>query len=314
MTKTNKVLNVIWDYFLISFGTLLYCMAWCSFLIPNGISAGGLTGACTILQFATNGAIPVANSFFVMNVILLIMGVMVLGNAFGLKTVYSILLSSLLLKVLPDYHFLEATQGNFLFIDNKLLIPVVGGLIEAVGVGIIFSHGGSTGGTDVIALIINKYWPLSPGKVYLYTDLFIIASILLVPGKSFQDMIYGYITMITFSTMLDFVLMGSKSTVQVLVFSDKSNELADHIMKNLNRGVTALKSIGCYTGKEKDVLLVIVRKSQISQLSKVIKEVDTKAIVSVAPASSVYGEGFDELKTGVVRKKGKNQSLTEKQA
>ena len=314
MTKTNKVLNVIWDYFLISFGTLLYCMAWCSFLIPNGISAGGLTGACTILQFATNGAIPVANSFFVMNVILLIMGVMVLGNAFGLKTVYSILLSSLLLKVLPDYHFLEATQGNFLFIDNKLLIPVVGGLIEAVGVGIIFSHGGSTGGTDVIALIINKYWPLSPGKVYLYTDLFIIASILLVPGKSFQDMIYGYITMITFSTMLDFVLMGSKSTVQVLVFSDKSNELADHIMKNLNRGVTALKSIGCYTGKEKDVLLVIVRKSQISQLSKVIKEVDTKALVSVAPASSVYGEGFDELKTGVVRKKGKNQSLTEKQA
>ena len=314
MTKTNKVLNVIWDYFLISFGTLLYCMAWCSFLIPNGISAGGLTGACTILQFATNGAIPVANSFFVMNVILLIMGVMVLGNAFGLKTVYSILLSSLLLKVLPDYHFLEATQGNFLFIDNKLLIPVVGGLIEAVGVGIIFSHGGSTGGTDVIALIINKYWPLSPGKVYLYTDLFIIASILLVPGKSFQDMIYGYITMITFSTMLDFVLMGSKSTVQVLVFSDKSNELADHIMKNLNRGVTALKSIGCYTGKEKDVLLVIVRKSQISQLSKVIKKVDTKAFVSVAPASSVYGEGFDELKTGVVRKKGKNQSLTEKQA
>lgn len=314
MTKTNKVLNVIWDYFLISFGTLLYCMAWCSFLIPNGISAGGVTGACTILQFATNGAIPVANSFFVMNVILLIMGVMVLGNAFGLKTVYSILLSSLLLKVLPDYHFLEATQGNFLFIDNKLLIPVVGGLIEAVGVGIIFSHGGSTGGTDVIALIINKYWPLSPGKVYLYTDLFIIASILLVPGKSFQDMIYGYITMITFSTMLDFVLMGSKSTVQVLVFSDKSNELADHIMKNLNRGVTALKSIGCYTGKEKDVLLVIVRKSQISQLSKVIKEVDTKAFVSVAPASSVYGEGFDELKTGLVRKKGKNQSLTEKQA
>lgn len=314
MTKTNKVLNVIWDYFLISFGTLLYCMAWCSFLIPNGISAGGLTGACTILQFATNGAIPVANSFFVMNVILLIMGVMVLGNAFGLKTVYAILLSSLLLKVLPDYNFLEATPGNFLFIDNKLLIPVVGGLIEAVGVGIIFSHGGSTGGTDVIALIINKYWPLSPGKVYLYTDLFIIASILLVPGKSFQDMIYGYITMITFSTMLDFVLMGSKSTVQVLVFSDKSKELADHIMKNLNRGVTALKSIGCYTGKDKDVLLVIVRKSQISQLSKVIKEVDNKAFVSVAPASSVYGEGFDELKTGVVRKKGKNQSLTEKQA
>ena len=174
MTKTNKVLNVIWDYFLISFGTLLYCMAWCSFLIPNGISAGGLTGACTILQFATNGAIPVANSFFVMNVILLIMGVMVLGNAFGLKTVYSILLSSLLLKVLPDYHFLEATQGNFLFIDNKLLIPVVGGLIEAVGVGIIFSHGGSTGGTDVIALIIKihlsrRQWPILERCIFILT-------------------------------------------------------------------------------------------------------------------------------------------------
>lgn len=313
MTTVSKALNVVWDYALISFGTLLYCMSWCSFLIPNGISAGGLTGACTILQFATNGAIPVANSFFIANVCLLILGFLVLGNGFGLKTIYAILLSSLLFKILPDYPFLEATAGHFLNIDNKLLIPVVGGLIEAVGVGIIFSHGGSTGGTDVLVLVINKYWPLSPGTVYLYTDLFIIASILLIPGKSFQDMIYGYMTMITFSFMLDFCLMGSKSTVQVLVFSEKSKELADYIMNKLNRGVTALKSVGCYTGKEKEVLLIIVRKSQISELSRVIKEIDNKAFVSVSPASSVYGEGFDELKTGVNRKKSKEVQVIEKQ-
>ena len=305
MITFNKVLNVIWEYALISFGTLLYCMAWSSFLIPNGIAAGGLTGACTILQFATNGAIPVANSFFVINVGLLILGVIVLGNQFGLKTVYAILLSSVLFKILPDYPFMEATAGHFLFIDNKLLIPVVGGLIEAIGVSIIFSHGGSTGGTDVLVLVINKYWPLSPGKVYLYTDIFIIASILLIPGKSFQDMIYGYITMITFSFMLDFALMGSKSTAQVLVFSEKNKELADYIMKTLNRGVTALKSVGCYTGKEKDVLLILVRRNQVSELTKAIKSIDNKAFVSVSPASSVYGEGFDEIKTGVERKKTK---------
>ena len=213
----------------------------------------------------------------------------------------------LFFKILPTFDFMLATPGNFFFIDNKALIPIVGGLIEAVGVGMIFRRGGSTGGTDIIALVLNKFWPLSPGKVYLYSDVLIIASVLLIPGKTFEDMIYGYIAMITFSFMLDFVLLGSKSTVQVLVFTQKYEQMADYIMKNMRRGVTVLKAVGWYTRTEKNVLLILVRKSQMPELSKVIKAIDDKAFVSVSPASSVYGEGFDELKTGIPKKAKLNQ-------
>ncbi len=303
MITKKKILSVIWDYLVLTLGTAMYCIAWDTFLIPNGIAAGGLTGACTVIQFATNGFIPMAYPYFVLNVTLLIVGVIVLGNAFGIKTVYAVLLSSFLFKIFPDYDWLQATSGHFFFIDNKALLPLVGGLLEAVGVGLIFKHGGSTGGTDILALVLNKFWPISPGKVYLYSDMFIIASVLLIPGKTFEDMIYGYIAMVTFSFMLDFVLLGSKSSVQVMVFTKKSEEMADYMMNELNRGVTALKAVGWYTKKENNVLLIVARRSQMPELSKAIKSIDDKAFVSVSPASSVYGEGFDEIKTGLSKKK-----------
>ena len=189
----KKVLPVAWDYVVLTFGTLLYCLAWVSFMIPNNISSGGLTGACTILQYATMGAIPMAISFFVLNVLLIISGSIVLGKGFGIKTVYVVILSSVLFEILPAYDFLKALPGNFLYIDNALLVPIVGGILESLGIGLIIMRGGSTGGTDIAVLIVNKFWPVSPGKVYLYSDLVIIASVLLVPGKGFEDMIFGYI-------------------------------------------------------------------------------------------------------------------------
>ncbi|MCI6757556.1 MAG: YitT family protein [Candidatus Cryptobacteroides sp.] len=297
------------DYIIVSLGTLMFCLSWDAFLIPNGIAAGGLTGACTVLQFATNGLIPVAYSTFIANAALLVMGVIVLGHAFGIKTVYVVVLSSVLFKILPEFDWVAAVPGNFLFIDNRALIPIVGGLLEAVGVGLIFQRGGSTGGTDIAALVLNKFWPISPGKVYLYSDIFIIASVLLIPGKTFEDMIYGYLSMITFSFMLDFVLLGSKSTVQVLVFTQKYEEMADYMMAKLHRGVTALKAVGWYTKQDKNVLLIVARKSQMPELSKAIKHIDDKAFVSVSPASSVYGEGFDQLKTGIEKKKKAEKDL-----
>ena len=274
-------------------------------MIPNNIASGGLTGACTIIQFATGGLIPLSYSFFVLNVFLLITGAIVLGKGFGIKTVYAVLLSTVLFRILPTFDFIQAVPGNFLYVDNRLLIPIMGGIIEAVGLGLILQRGGSTGGTDVIVMIINKFWPVSPGKVYLYSDLVIIASILLIPDKTFEDMIYGYVAMVTFSFMVDFVLLGGKSTLQVMVFSEKYEQIADYIIYKMDRGVTALKAVGWYTRKDRNVLLILVRKSQLHDLCKAIKELDEKAFVSVSPASSVYGEGFDELKAGISRRKKK---------
>ena len=297
--------SVLKEYAILTFGTVIYVLAWTTFLIPNGIASGGGTGLCTIVYFASNETIPVSTSFFVLNAILLIIGFLVLGRAFGLKTIYVILLSTVLFDVFPRLNWVIS-------FDEKFLEAVVGGILEAIGIGIVLLKGGSTGGTDIAAMIVNKYWPVSPGKVYLYSDIFIIASILLIPGKTVEDMIYGYIVMITFSFMVDFVLLGQKSSVQVLIFSSKYKEIADKILKDMNRGVTALKSVGWYSKADSNVLLVVVRRNQLHDVVSIIKSIDHSAFVSVSSASGVYVEGFDEMKIGPAHNKKSLKPAEEK--
>ena len=182
--------------------------------------------------------------------------------------------------------------------------------MESIGIGIVLLKGGSTGGTDIVAMIINKYWPISPGKVYLFSDIFIIASLFLIPGQGIVDVIYAYVVMITFSFGVDFVLLGNKSSVQLLVFSPKYQEIADHIIYNVQRGVTALKSVGWYSQKESNVLLIILRKNQMNEVINEIHRIDKNAFISVSSAKSVYGEGFEEIKTGLnLKKSDKNQEV-----
>lgn len=293
--KFNKVMSVLWDYFLMTVGSVIFCMAWTSFVIPNGVASGGLTGLCTIIQYGTG--IPIGWTYPVLNVVLLLLGFLALGKGFGIKTVYVIALTSLLFDILPQFPQLEVIM------DEKLLVALVGGLMESVGIGLVLQRGGSTGGTDIIAMMINKYWPVSPGKVYLYTDIFIISSVLLVPDKGLVDMIYAYVMMLGFSFGVDYVLLGNKSSIQILIFSSKYQEIADHMINNVQRGVTALESVGWYSQVESKVLIVIARKNQMNEIVNEVKSIDKKAFISVSTAMSVYGEGFEEVKTGLKLKK-----------
>ena len=297
--KSNKILAVLWDYFLITIGCLIFCMAWTSFLIPNGLASGGFSGLCTIIQYGTG--IPVGWSYPIMNVVLLVMGFMTLGKAFGVKTIYAIAMTSMLFEFLPKFPQMEVLM------DEKLLVALVGAAMESVGLGLVLLRGGSAGGTDIIAMIINKYWPLSPGRVYLLTDIFIIASLLFIPGKGLVDLIYAYVVMLVFSIGVDMVLLGNKSSVQILVFSEKYQKIADHIIYDVHRGVTALQSVGWYFQKESKVLLIVARKYQMNEVINEIKEIDKSAFISVSTAMSVYGEGFEEIKTGIKMKKSKKE-------
>lgn len=289
--KANKILTAVWDYFLMTVGSVIFCMAWTSFLIPNGLASGGLTGLCTIIQYGTG--IPVGWTYPAINVALLVLGFLVLGRAFGIKTIYVIALTSVLFEVLPKFPQLEVLM------EEKFLVALVGAAMESVGLGLVLLRGGSSGGTDIIAMIINKYWPVSPGRVYLFTDIFIIACLLIVPGKGLVDMIYAYVVMLGFSFGVDFVLLGNKSSVQILVFSSKYQEIADHIINDVHRGVTALQSVGWYSQKESKVLLIVSRKHQMNEVVNEIKSIDKKAFISVSTAMSVFGEGFEEVKTGI---------------
>jgi uncharacterized membrane-anchored protein YitT (DUF2179 family) len=293
--KLNKVLTVLWDYLLMTLGSLVFCMAWTSFLIPNGLASGGLTGLCTIIQYGTG--IPVGLTYPIINVILLILGFLILGKGFGFKTIYVIGLTSVLFDVLPNFPQFEV------LIDEKFLVALVGAVLESIGIGIVLLRGGSTGGTDIIAMVINKYWPVSPGRVYLFTDLFIISTLMFVPDKGFVDLIYAMVVMLGFSFGVDYVLLGNKSSVQILVFSARYNEIADHIINEVRRGVTALQSVGWYSQKESKVLLIIARKHQMNEVINEIKSIDKKAFISVSTAMSVFGEGFEEVKSGIKLKK-----------
>ena len=306
--KSNKVLNLLWDYILMTIGSVIFCMAWTSIIIPTGLTSGGLTGLCTIIEYATNGVIPMGIPYWIMNIGLLVIGFLSLGRAFGIKTIYVIILTSVLFNVLPEFEALK--YYGFVENDEKLLAALIGAAMEAVGLGIVLLRGGSSGGTDIIAMIINKYWPVSPGKVYLYTDIFIIASLLFIPDKTLIDVVYAYIIMLGFSFGIDFVLLGNKSSVQILVFSSKYEQIADHIINDVHRGVTALQSVGWYSQKESKVLLIVSRKYQMNEVIKEIKAIDPKAFVSVSTAMSVYGEGFEEVKTGFkVNKKNKIEEV-----
>lgn len=295
----KKVLTAVGDYVMMTLGVVLYCASWEFFMIPNGLSSGGLTGLCTVIQYATGGRLEVSLLYAVINVFLLIAAFAVIGARFGFKTIYCILLASLMFKLLAMFPQLHSVEGRFFYVPEKFLIPVIGGLIEGIGLGIILRHGGSSGGSDIVALMVNKFWPVSPGRFFLVSDIIIVLSLLLLPGRTFSDLVYGFLMIIVSAPMVDAVLIGGRSVVQVMVFSDKYQEIADYIIHEMERGVTAIEATGWYTQQERKVLLIITRQKEISQLTRMVKEKDRHAFVSISPASNVYGEGFEEMKTGL---------------
>ena len=306
MKKGNKITGILSDYLVMTIGVLLVTVAWECFMIPNGMSAGGLMGLCAVIEYATGGVILASYSFTVINAALIIVAVLLFGIGFGFRTLYCIAIQALALKLFNNLGMLQAVPGNFLYVPEKVMIPVIAGVLEAVGIGLTIRKGGSTGGTDIVALMVNKYWPVSLSRMFLITDFIIITSILFLPGRAFGDMVYGYIMMAAYALVIDFVVVGDRGAVQLLVFSSKHREIADYIMNKMERGVTVLKAIGWYTKQEKDVLLLLMRRNEVPEVSRVIKDLDEKAFLTVNPVGSVYGEGFDEIKAGISKRKEKN--------
>ncbi len=304
MTR-NKRLRTVWEYLVLTLACFIFAMAWECFMIPNGMSAGGMMGLCTIIQYATGGLIPAQYSYIAINAALIIIAIMAMGIGFGFKTIYCIVVSSLAMELIDQLVVLHAVPGSFFFMEERVLIPIVAGVFEAVGLGLVLRYGGSTGGTDIIALMVNKYYPVSLSTVFLVSDVVICALLLLLPDKNFSDMCYGLEEVVVFSMVVDLVVGGKRTSYQLLVFSEKYDQIADHIINKMDRGVTVLKAQGWYTKSDKNVLLILINQAQLSELSRVIKDLDPRAFMSISPTRNVYGEGFEEIKTGVKLKKNK---------
>ncbi|MBR4774566.1 MAG: YitT family protein [Bacteroidales bacterium] len=297
--------TVIKEWSLVTVGILLYVLAWALFLLPNNLVGGGVSGISSIIQYATQGTIQMGYSYFVLNAILIIAAVVVLGMGFGAKTLYAIVLASVGLRFLPGLIPQEIIQH--LAVENgKLLSVLMGGLMSGIGIGMSISNGGSTGGTDIVALIWTKYHNVSPGKVILFLDFVIILSSLIIPSyvdgapmpiyEKLTTVLYGLILVTVNSNVLDLYISGSKQSVQLLILSKEYEKIADSITQDLHRGVTVLDGKGWYTKQDMKVLLVVTRKTDLNLLLRYIKQIDSHAFLSVSSVNGVYGKGFDTIK------------------
>lgn len=306
----KNILGEIKAYLVITIGLLCYALGWDLFLIPNNMVGGGVTGIGAVLLYAFN--IPVSYSFFIINFILLLIALKVLGKGFGIKTVYAIVVTSIFLDIIPDI-LPEVFVQEIAISNGKLLCAIFGGVVSGLGIGICFSHGGSTGGTDIIALMITKYRNVSAGRIILIIDIFIIASSFLLPaqeiydasgnvigveslGMRFATVLYGYILIMACSFTIDLFVSGTKQSLQVFIFSKKYGEIADSIISDIGRGVTLINAQGWYTKNESKIVMVVVRKTDINMIYKIVKSVDMDAFMSVGSVTGVYGKGFDEIK------------------
>lgn len=284
-TKKPNLKTVIKDYSIITFGLLMYVFSWTLFLVPAEITGGGISGLAAVIFYSTK--IPIGLTFFVINLFLVAIAIKVLGASFGIKTIYSMVVISIAFSVLPAVSTGAIIQDNF-------LSAVLGGMMGGAGIGIVFSRGGSTGGTDIIAMIVNKYRNVSPGRIIMYCDVLIIGSSYFLV-HSLDKMVYGFVSMAVVSYTLDAFLSGSNASAQIFIFSTKYDEIADFINES-RRGVTMLNGTGWYTQKDVKILMTVVRKKETSILFRRIKEIDPAAFISMASVMGVYGEGFDKIK------------------
>lgn len=282
----NRILEIIKTYGIITIGLFINALAWTAFLIPSEIVGGGITGAAALLFYSTG--FPVAITFLLVNVILIVLGIKSLGFGFGVKTIYGIVMLSFFLGLL----------GQLIsepVVSERFMAAIIGGILGGASVGLVFTQGGSTGGTDIIAMIINKFRNISHGRLILLMDVIIISSSWFL-FRSIEQMVYGYVAMGVASYSIDMLLMGHRRSVQLMIFSRYPDVIAGRIAQDIGRGVTMLDAKGWYSKEKSTALMVVVRHYETSSVYRTIKEVDPDAFISAANVMGVYGKGFDPIK------------------
>ncbi len=307
MIVNKAIWNEVKDYVWITIGLLMYTFGWTVFLLPYHIVTGGITGLSAIIFYATN--IPISYSYFVINFALLIVALKILGWRFMVKTVYAIVLLSVLLAVAQWIVTLPNGQMYKILGDGQQFMSlIIGCMITGTALAVVFLHNGSTGGTDIIAACVNKYRNISLGRVLIFVDFLIIGSCMFIPqfGDPLQRVhmtVFGLCTMVVENYMLDYVFNARRESVQFMIFSHKYQEIANAIGTQMEHGVTILDGHGWYTGHQMKVLCILAKKNESQNIFRLIKMIDPNAFVSQSSVIGVYGEGFDPIKVNVPKKK-----------
>ena len=282
------------DYLNITFGLCIYALAWAMFLLPYQITTGGVTGIAAIIYYATG--IEIQISYFAINAVFLGFALKILGPRFSVKTVYAIFMLTFVLWLFQ--FLLKDDAGNLpqlLGPGQDFMACVIGAGMIGLGIGLVFSANGSTGGTDIIAWIINKYRDVSLGRMMMYLDIIIISSCYFI-FHDWRRVLFGFCVLFIMSIVIDHVINTNRQSVLFLIFSRKYNDIAEGISTKIDRGVTLLDGKGWYSKQDIKVVVVLAKKRQSEDIFRLIKDIDPDAFISQSNVVGVYGEGFDKLK------------------
>ena len=292
--KTSLILDEVKDYFFISLGCAIYCVGFCLFMLPYEFTPGGMTGVSAIIYYATG--FPTQYSYFIINAILLAIGLKILGFKFFTKTIYATMNITFFLGLVQGLIRLPDGTLPQVVGDQPFMAAVLGACIEGAALGFVFLNNGSTGGTDIIAAIVNKYKNFSMGRVLMWLD-FVIVSTSFFVFHDWNKVVTGYVILIISMILLDYTMTSATQSVQFTIISDKHEEIAEAINQIVRRGVTELYGEGWYSKQERRVLIVMARRRESQQIFRLIKHIDNKAFVTMTKVVGVYGEGFDYIKT-----------------
>lgn len=289
--ETWKLVGQVTDYFFITLGMLFGAIGWCVFLLPHHVTIGGIPGISSIIFWGAD--IPVQYTYFTINALLLLGALRVLGWRFCVRTIFAVVVFSIITSFMQEWQ----SGKDILFEDQPIVACLAGGVLMGIGMGLALTRNASSGGSDIVASMVNKYRNYSLGHVILITDLCVITASYLVIG-SWEKVIYGYIILFVMSFCVDYVVNGRRGSVQFFVVSDKWMELGQAINNDVNRGCTVIDAHGFYTGKKIGMLFIIARRTEVNDIFRVIDEIDPKAFVSQSIVRGVYGLGFDRIKIG----------------
>lgn len=282
------------DYLTITLGLMAYAMGWCLFLLPYQISTGGVTGISAIIYYATGVEMQI--SYFLINAAFLAVALYILGLKFCLKTIFSVVVLTFFLDFFQE--MMKDDAGNLMQIigpGQDFMACVIGSIFCGAGIASVFIVGGSTGGTDIIAAIVNKYKAVTFGRMIMVCDIIIISSCYFV-FEDWRRVVFGFVTLIIISVAIDYIVNSARQSVQFLIFSKKYEEIGEAVMTEVNRGVTVLDGTGFYSKQPVKVLCVLAKKSEAIHIFRLVKDIDPNAFISQSNVVGVYGEGFDQIK------------------
>lgn len=291
--------SILWtfkEYLLMTLGMSIYAFGWIGCILPAHCAGGGASGLSLLIYYLTGGTVSIGVIVLIINAILLVIAGFIVGWKFGIKTIFCVVVLSVAMSAmqriftLPDGTIMDVFQ-----LDNRLLSSILGGIFSGIGVALCFMQGGSTGGTDIVAMIINKYRTVSYGKIVRMSDSVIIAAALFTPEVGIDGVIYGFVMVAVFSYTVDMIMAGNQQSSQIFIICKDYKAMADAMNNVAHRGATIIDAMGWYSKNNTKMVMVVCRKRDMHYILKVIKSVDPEAFITAGSVMGVYGKGFDAL-------------------